>query len=412
MTILFITTNWRETGGDWTFTKEYIEIFEKKGHKVIPFAMNHEKNLPSKFSADFISKVDYSELNHNKSISNGLKVLRKSIYSTESRKKLKRILNKFHIDIVQVLNIHNTHTLSILPEIHRRKIPIIWRVIDYKILCPNRSFLANNNICEACFGDKYYQPFLKKCKKQTRLASLIVSIEAYFNHYKNYYELVDFFSLQSNFSYDMFKKYGYTENKLGVKGNPFRRSNKASISSKNQNNNSILYVGRLSSEKGLLTLLEAMERIPHIQLNIVGNGPQRNELNNLIQQKNLTNIKLLGGVWGEQLLTIFQSSLMLVVPSEWYEPNPYVVLQAYDNHLPVIGSDIGGLPDMIINNKTGLLFQMGNSLELSEKIELLYNDSKLRRELGKKANDFLKNFEPELFYEYHINLYQRILNEK
>ena len=117
MTILFITTNWRETGGDWTFTREYIEIFEKKGHKVIPFAMNHEENLPSKFSADFLSKVDYSELNHNKSISNGLKVLRKSIYSTESRKKLKRIFNKFNIDIVQILNIHNTpHTTHHTPH--------------------------------------------------------------------------------------------------------------------------------------------------------------------------------------------------------------------------------------------------------------------------------------------------------
>lgn len=413
MNILFITTNWRETGGDWTFTKEFIKIFEKNGHKVIPFAMEHPENLPSNYSRYFIEKINYSDLNQNKNLSNGIKVLSKSIYSKESKNNLISLLNDVSIDIVQILNIHNTHTLSILPEIHKRKIPIVWRVIDYKILCPNRSFLANGKICEACFGHKYYQPFVKKCKKQSRLASLIASFEGYFNQHKKFYDLVDFYSLQSNFSHSLFKKYGFEEYKLGVVGNPYRTPSKQNaLFSNEKKTNTLLYIGRLSEEKGLLTLLKAMQRNPNLTLNIVGDGPQKEEIDCFIESNKLSNVNMLGRIWSDQLDTIISSSLMLIVPSEWYEPNPYVVLQAYENEIPVIASNIGGLPDMVQENKTGLLFKMGDFVELSDKIQLLYKDKELRKKLGKNGRSFLENYKPEKFYSYHIDLYQKLLKKK
>jgi glycosyltransferase involved in cell wall biosynthesis len=155
-----------------------------------------------------------------------------------------------------------------------------------------------------------------------------------------------------------------------------------------------------------------MQRNPHLTLNIVGDGPQKDEIVCFLESNKLSNVNMLGRIWSNQLDTIISSSLMLIVPSEWYEPNPYVVLQAYENEIPVIASNIGGLPDMVQENKTGLLFKMGDFIELSDKIQLLYKDEELRIRLGKNGRSFLENYKPEKFYSYHIDLYQKLLKKK
>src|SRR5262249_15741362 len=154
----------------------------------IPFSMENERNFPSPYSEFFIKNINYRELNKNKTLFSGLKAVKNSIYSTEAKSKLRLLLEKKHIDIVHLNNIHHYLTpASIIPEIKKKKIPIIWTLHDYVILCPNTTFISQEKVCEKCKGGKYYQCIINKCKKQSLSASFVAALESYANDSSNPY---------------------------------------------------------------------------------------------------------------------------------------------------------------------------------------------------------------------------------
>ena len=136
MNILIATANWYPSGGDWTYIDSICKIYELNGHTIIPFAMKDSRNFKTNFDKYFINNINYNDLNKNKSLSSTLKVLASSIYSFDALKKMKLLIKENNIDIAQLNNIHNIHTPAIISELKKNKIPVVWRVLDYKILCP------------------------------------------------------------------------------------------------------------------------------------------------------------------------------------------------------------------------------------------------------------------------------------
>ncbi len=137
LNILIVNWTWFPSGGDWTYIENLCKFYESLGHTAIPFSMTNEKNLPNPFSEYFISNIDYRELNKNKTLLSGLKAVKNSIYSTQAKSNLKILLDRHHIDLVHLNNIHHYLTpASIIPEIKKKNIPIIWTLHDYVILCP------------------------------------------------------------------------------------------------------------------------------------------------------------------------------------------------------------------------------------------------------------------------------------
>lgn len=402
MTILLITSSWYPSGGDWTYTKTLVDLFEERGDRVIPFAMQDERNFETPHEENFITNVNYNLLNGKKNLKNIYTTFTRAIYSKEAINKLRTIINENTIDVVHLQNIHNIHTLSIIPEIKKFNIPIIWRVLDYKIICPNRTFLNDGKICEACHINKYYMPAIKRCKKNSLSASIIVSLEAYFNYLKGYYQMIDLYSFQSKFSRDLFIKYGFNIKKTHISPNPY----KISVQSYSAKREYVTYIGRISAEKGIKTLIQAMKLIPNINLKIIGDGPQKNELEEYVKNEKINNIKFEGKIWGEDLNVFLAKSLALIVPSEWYEPNPYVVLQAFELSVPVIASNTGGLTDMIQHDINGLLFDMGDEVDLAQTIKELNNSTDKQIELGKAGRKKLENYynAASAFEDYYIEL--------
>lgn len=398
---------WYPTGGDWTYIESVCNLYEAKGHCIIPFAMHHEKNLYTPYNKYFLSNIDYKSLNERKSISNMVKVLGRSIYSNEAVKNLQILLSENKIDIAQLHNIHNIHTPSIIPVLKKNKIPVVWRVLDYKLICPNRTFLSNDQICEACFKHKYYNCITNKCKKNSYLASTVASVESYAYYLLKYYNQVDSFLFQSESTRNMFLKYGFDPGKCEIIENPYD----SQLASPNfEGKNYILYFGRVSSEKGIFTLLDAMNLIPNIELKVIGDGPELEGSKQYALDNKISNVSFLGSCWGKELELVLKDCDFVVLPSEWYEPNPYVILQSFSFGKPVVASNIGGLPDMITDGVNGLLVEIKNAIELSNKISGLFKNKLQIFEMGTNARNILeRKYNPEIYYDKTLTLFNKLL---
>jgi glycosyltransferase involved in cell wall biosynthesis len=394
LNILIVNWTWYPSGGDWTYIENLCKFYESLGHTVIPFSMENEKNIPSPYSEYFIANIDYRALNKNKTLVSGLKAVRNSIYSTEARSKLKLLLDKYPIDIVHLNNVHHYLTpASIIPEIKKKNIPIIWTLHDYVILCPNTTFISHETVCEKCKGGKFYQCVVNKCKKQSVPASFVAALESYANEYSNPYKHVDYFICPSEFIKNKFEAFGFDSRKLKQVYNLFdihSVSGQYEAPPETTERPYIIYVGNILKVKGIFTLVKAMKGLD-LELKVVGSGEHFEELKELIQREQIQNIKLLGKMPKEEVFRFVQHSLFVVVPSEWYENLPYSLVEALLLAKPVLGADIGGIPELVMNDITGKLFQPGNTAELRSKIELMISDKEKLLQMGRNAREHALN---------------------
>jgi len=387
--ILVANWTWYPSGGDWTYVENSCRLYRQKGHTVVPFSMQDERNYPERYAEHFVSKINYRELNENKTLRNGIHVLSKSIYSFEAKRNLERLLNVVSVDVAHLHNIHHYLTPSIISVFRRRNIPIVWTLHDYTILCPENSFVSNGSICERCKGGKFYQCTLQRCKKNSLQASFVASLENYVHRFTNVFEAVRYFICPTQFVYDKFVEYGFYKDRL-VKLYHCYDVPEPAYSERTQTEGEqpyILFVGRLEKIKGVHTLLRAMKELPQIRLKIIGSGSEDNELKRFADVQRLTNVSFLGRLEKNQVLRHMRHCLFSVCPSEWYEVMGFSIIEAMLLTKPVVGSRIGAIPELVLDGVTGLTFEAGNSNDLRDKIAALARDSTSIKKFGSKARD-------------------------
>jgi len=410
MNILIANWTWYPSGGDWTYIESICKLYESQGHKIIPFSVKNEKNIPNEFEQYFINGIDYKKYYDGMTVKSLLEIFSKSIYSFEAKKKLKLLLNEHRVDIAQFNNINNYQTPSIISVLKNNNIPIVWRILDYKLICPNNTFLQNDKVCEDCHKHKYYNCIINRCRKKSLPASAFMALESYFYYLLPFYKHVDLFLFQSEFTRDMFVKYGYDIRKTHIVENPY---NCSSIIAKNTGKDYILYFGRISKEKGIQTLLNAMKLLPGIELKIVGDGPEYEYYTKYIVENSISNVTFLGPKWNKELEPIITDCEFVVIPSEWYEPSPYVALQSFSYGKPVIASNMGGLNDLITPNQNGMLFNVGDKESLSLTIKKLFYDKALISEMGINARLLVENkYHPDRYYKDTISVFANLINSK
>lgn len=411
MKILVANWTWYASGGDWTYVENVTSMYRMHGHTVIPFSMHDERNFPSPYSAYFVKNIDYKKLN-KKNIIEGLRVIKKSISSTEAKENLERLLDHVHIDLAHINVIHHYITPIILKTLKERGIKIIWTLHEYTPICPESTFISHGKICEKCFGGKFYHCITNTCKKGSVAASTVAATENYVNKYLNYYQYVDYYLCPSVFLYEKFKSFNFFPEKLvqlyhgynyeeieiakagtraitdqiTITGTPLKTAKKQTFTGETY----IVFVGRLEKIKGVHTLLEAMKSNPGIHLKLIGTGTQEQELKDFAATHQLSNVTFMGKQNRMETLGIINNAQFLVCPSEWYEVLGFTVVEAMALGKPVIGSDIGAIPEMVVSQQTGLLFSPGNAGELAEKIQLLFNDREAIQTMGETASQHIR----------------------
>ncbi len=410
------------------------QMLEERGVQIIPFSMKDGKNTASPYEAYFIDPVDYSRGGWSK-IKNSLKV----IYSVEAKRKLRKILRETKPDLAHLHVFQHQMSPSILKVLKKHNVPIVHTAHDLKILCPNYKMRNHGRICEKCKGHRYYHCFVGSCVKDSRLGSLVNTLEMYLHRLLHSYSLVDAFILPSRFFRDKFIEYGYPEEKLVYIPNFV---DAASYVPNYDSADYFLYFGRLSEEKGLMTLLEAVKimSLPDFgsrpnsgklesdgpdfgskpdfsrlnsggpDLYLVGEGTLREKIAAFIEENGLNRVKCLGYKSGKELQELIRNSMFTVIPSEVYENSPLSVLEAMACGKPVIGSDIGGIPELVQNGTTGLVFPSGNAEELADRIRKLADHPEWRREMGENARAQVETkYGKETYYLKISEVYNRLL---
>lgn len=409
MKILNVNKYFFNKAGAETYYFELNKMLEERGHQVIHFSMQDDRNYASPYEKFFVKNIDYEKQTHLfQKIRNGLKI----IYSFEAKRKLERLLEEEKPDIIHLQNFHHQLSPSILRASHRYKIPVVYTAHDLKLVCANYKMLVDGRICELCKEGNYICCFRKKCVKSSRVGSLVNTIEMELARKMKVIDEIDMIITPSMFYKNKMQEWGIPYNKLVYIPN-FINVEEYSIVSEHKDY--FVFFGRISEEKGIFTLLDAMLKVPKGTLYILGTGPLKDEVSRKIQMNRFlkAHVYMLGFKSGEELKDILANAMFNVLPSEWYENGPYSVLEMMCLGKPTIAADIGGLPDMVHDMQNGLLFESGDSNDLAEKINLLLENKKLRECLGHQCRlDAEETHSQKVYYQKLIQIYIDMIQQK
>jgi glycosyltransferase involved in cell wall biosynthesis len=405
--ILFLNNyNYRRGGAESVFLGE-ASLMERNGNKAHIFSRKHPNNMPSQYEKYFPRQMITDSV---KPTMAGLNSLLQLIYNFSAKKRLASMLQRIRIDVAHAHNIYGGLTTSVLDLLSEKKIPVVMTLHDYKLICPNYRLMYRGKICEDCKPGKYYMAVRNKCHKDSHLASLIYAFETYFNQrFEKYKKNIRFFIAPSIFMKSKFLDFGWPEEQIEYIPNFL---NVSEFDPQFKPGNYFLYIGRLSSAKGILTLIRAFMKLGNntARLLIVGEGPFKKQLVEKASSDARINFK--GYLSGDALKKTTQNALAVILPSELYENAPISILESFAYGKLVIGSQLGGIPELIDDSINGFLFEAGNINDLREKLDIALNmSSKKKSEMGKAARQKVeKRYDAELHYERLIALYHRVLS--
>lgn len=390
MKILLANKFYYRRGGDCIYMLNLEQLLKAHGHDVAVFAMDYPENLDTPWKKYFPKNMSK------------LMAFTRPFGSHEVKSKFKKLLDDFKPDVVHLNNVH-TQLSPVMAELaQQRGIKVVWTLHDYKLLCPRYDCLKNGNtICETCFKGDKKACLDNKCMKGSKLASFIGFKEAIVWNRERLEASTDVFICPSQFMADKMVQGGFSKSKMQTLCN-FIDVEKCKFSSTDGTDDVELlpkkedyycFIGRLSHEKGAKTLIEAANQLPY-KLVIIGGGPLMDELKSVAH----TNIEFVGFKQWDDIKQLVGKARFSVIPSEWYENNPLSVIEAQCLGTPVLGANIGGIPEL-----TDYTFSSGNIADLKTKIEKMWNSEFDYQQI---ASDAQHRYDAETYYDKLINIYK------
>lgn len=378
MRILMVNKFLYPNGGSETYIFKLGEELTKRGHEVSYFGMEHPKRIVGNRTNSYTRNMDF----HTGKLQKLLYPFQ-IVYSTEARRKIKEVLEDFAPDAVHLNNFNFQLTPSIIYEIKKyekkqgKKIPILYTAHDYQWVCPNHMMKipATNELCNRCIHGQFSNCTKNNCIHNSKAKSLIGSLEAYLYRALRTYEKVDTIICPSHFLKKQIDCYRNLADKTVVMHN----FTFAEGVGEQEKEDYIVYFGRYSEEKGMRTLLQVCRELPEISFVFAGGGPLEEEVDKV------KNIRNMGFLNGEELQNVIAKAKMSVFTSEWYENCPFSVMESQMYGTPIVAADIGGVPELLENNKTGLLYESGNKEALKRAILELWNQPEKCKEFHKNC---------------------------
>jgi len=317
-------------------------------------------------------------------------------------------------DIAYIHNFWFALSPSVVAAAHDSGIPVLINLPNFRLLCVGGTLLDRvGRLCEDCVGHSPLRGVLRRCYHKSFLASFAVARMISYNRGRGtWFRDVDLFTTPSKSCRDILVRGGLPEDRIAVVPNFVDEpATSGSLERKKPlTAGHVVYIGRLSPEKGLRTLLKAWERVEKAttaELRIVGDGPLRGELERLATGRRVV---FTGPVKSEQVYDEISTAQVLVLPSECYETFGRVVIEAYACGRPVVVSDIGGPGEIVRNGETGLVFEHGNAEDLAEKLVNLLNDEVSCQRMGQAARSvYLEHYTPDAVYPVLMNCFQQAI---
>lgn len=394
MKILLIHNSHRSgssSGDDIVFNKE-SKLLEQYGNEVI-------KINPSNNEFDHAGAF--------RKISTILQVP----WSFSYYKKIKHVLAKEKPDIVHLHNFFPFISPSVLYASDSAGVPVVHTLHDFRYLCPMAFFMRDGKICEECKDGKFFKSIAYGCFKGSRLQSIPVAFMLKMHWYlKTFKRRIGGYICLTDSERKIYLNAGFDEEKLFIKPNfvdDMFEQDKYTFG------NYVVFIGRLSEEKGLSTLIGAWRDLPDIPLKIVGDGPDAEDFKSLVSELKIKNIDFLGYKPYLECRKILNDSRFLVMPSLCYETFGLSIVEAFSYCKPVIASNLGAMADLVKHNQTGLLFEPGNHLDLAEKIKWLWKHKDETIRMGENARkEYEEKYTPEKNYNMLMGIYEKVIEAK
>lgn len=417
MKVLMVNKFLYPNGGSETYIFKLGEQLQKKGHEVQYFGMEHEGRIVGNHAECYTSDMDFH--------AGGMKKLLypfRIIYSGEARKKMRCVLEDFRPDVVHLNNINFQLTPSVIYAVRayekkcKKHVRIVYTAHDYQWVCPNHMMRipATGEICFACRGGDFGQCSKNRCIHNSRVKSILGTVEARYYALRKTYRMVDVIICPSEFMKRQLdtdpllaEKTVMMHNFIDTEEDSLHRKKKQrgrKDSDRTQKRDSnypdgyVLYFGRYAEEKGTKTLLEACRALPEIPFIFAGTGPLEDKVGQT------ANVENRGFLSGEALHRLIAGARFSVYPSEWYENCPFSVMESQTCGTPVLASDLGGAPELVQPGRTGDLFRGGDVQDLIEHIRELWDDPELCREYSENC----KNINFDTVEEYCAKIVRNV----
>ncbi len=388
MRILLANYRYFISGGPERYMFNVTDALQDRGHEIIPFSVHYTKNIPSVYSKYFVEplgtrdEVLFQEQRRN--IKTFVRTMARLFYSPEVERAVQNLAKDTKPDIAYVLHYLRKLSPSLLVGLKKAKIPIVVRLSDYAMLCPQSHCLREEKPCELCVKGRGLLPSVYHiCVQNSFAASTLNVLATWYHQARRYFDLIDVFVTTNSFMYDMMKSAGFEEQRLRciptfVNVEVFQPVNDF------KKENYIIYAGRLEPTKGVHVLIDAMNILhlkrPDLKLHtkIVGSGDSAYllDLQNKVRQYGLEEmVEFTGDVDTPRLCGLLAQAKLTVVPSLWYENLPNSMLESYACGTPVIASCIGSLSASVREGETGLLFEPGDPNSLAERLIYCFDNS-------------------------------------
>ena len=369
-------------GGSERYYFDITSALRRRGHEVDHLSMRHPRNVPAGPRDEFVDEVDYRA---NMGWAAKIAAASRAIHNRAAASAARRLALAGPRPVAHLHNIAHQLSTSIVSALHRAGVPMAQTLHDYKLVCPNSQMLTGGAVCDRCRGGKYWSAVRHACLLDSRSASAVAAAEAYLCHWLRTYDRVGTFVCPSRFMLETVASFGVNRDRLAhvphflplgeypLAGPPRELA--------------CVYLGRLAREKGIGTLIEAITRMrdKRLELWVLGEGPLRESLEAKAQASCPGRVKFLGYRSGTELAETVRSAAMVATPSEWYENQPYSVLEAFAYGRPVVGARIGGIPELVEDQVTGRLHVSGDPDSLAEALDWMLADEARLAALGAAA---------------------------
>ena len=388
MRVLLVHSAYQQFGGENAVVQAETELLKRHGDQVYLYTRHND------------------EIKHF-SVAQQALFFPQTVYSWKTSGEIEDAVRRFKPDVAFIHNVYPLISPAAYHKLHKLGVPTAQVLHGFRPYCPNGFFYTQGRICEACKAGNYLNAVAKRCYKDSYTLSALYALTLGLNRLGGMVNKISGYICLTEFSKAKMRELGVPESKLFVRPNFIYPPSLPS--DETGGNGYVLFVGRLVPEKGCWTLVRAFEQLRHVPLKILGTGPIERELRDYVREKCIPNIQLLGFRSVAEKWDMLRNCLCLVVPSEWYEGFGLVALEAYVARKPVIASRLGGLPYVVEEGKSGLLFEAGRAEELAQKIQYLVDhpaDAKRMGEHGRRLSE--TKYSPEQGYSNLMKIFSQL----
>lgn len=385
-------------GGSETVFFQERNFLKDQGVKVLDFSMSDSRNLPSEQAADFVGATSY------RGDGGKLAKLRAAaglLHSPEAVRKISALIMRERPDILHCHNIYHQLTPSIIRAAHGLGVKTVLTLHDSKVVCPTYLRLRHGKPCSDCLGGNFFNILRHRCADGSLGRSALLYSEAKLQQWLGSYEMLDRLIAPSKFLRDSVTRWRFPVERVELNYNGI---DPTAFTASRDDAGYMLFLGRLSAEKGLITL-GCAQAASGVRVKVAGTGPLTDML-----RRTYPGLELLGYQSGESLRQLIEQASAILLPSEVFENCPMSVLEAMACGKPVIGSRMGGIPELVEDGVTGRLFEAGNAEELASAMHELSGNAELRRSMGARARTAVEErFSLDLHNTKLLALYESLL---